>query len=52
MARPPSDDPRCFGVTVRLTADEQADLDRKRGPHSRSDWLRGLIQRAPKGSKR
>lgn len=34
-------------VTVRLSEDEDAQLEAKRGSDTRSDWIRGLIHDAP-----
>lgn len=46
--RPPSADPRSKRVDVWLTADELAELDRRRGTESRSAYLaRALRERRP-----
>lgn len=45
MGRPPSDDPRNTYIHFRVTESEAAEIDRRRGSKSRSEWLRGLISR-------
>lgn len=38
---------RPFHLTTRLSAEEKAELEAKRGAETASEWVRDLIHRAP-----
>lgn len=46
MGRPPIDNPRLQHITVRLSDDERAVLDRKRGGRNVGEFVRALIAKS------